>query len=891
MTALTPAALLNPPPPSDVSCAAGCAPQRGLPLLRLSIGAVVAAQSMTLALAMGLTPPDDASTRLGLQIGMLAAALVVMLLLGVPLALEALRHLLQRRLAMEQLFVAGILGAFGISLHSMLVGRADVYFETISILLVVYTIGHAISTRARQNALRCIDQLTAPLATARLVHTPADRLVPVATIAPGDQVRVLPGELIPVDGTIVLGQSLVRQAAFTGEIASVPLAASQSVLAGSLCEDGMLIIRATSAGADRRVDRLQRLIEDARLRPTHLLRQADRFVRWFLPLVMLLSLAVFAWWAWHESLSRGLSNGLAVLLVACPCAAGLATPLALWSAMGALARRGLVLHSGDALERLADADSVIFDKTGTLADDTLQLTDLRIEPAATLDRATITALIAAVERCSDHPVARLLRRLCPSPSPAPTVSQFQVLPGRGVAAHVTLHSTSHAVRIERLTDPQRLAIGVYIDNVHSATALIDERLRPSTADALTQIQRLALPVRIMTGDHTSRSAANLAPAEVAMTPEQKHARVIELRRSPDFRRPILVGDGLNDAAAMAAAHASIALATGSQIAIETASATLHGGDLRLVPDAIASARQTRARIRSNLWLAIAYNCAGILLAALGLIHPVLAALLMAASSALVAFRSHIPSAPLTPQPLAVHDLAPATHGSYSLIHGFALLAQMLLLAYLASHSVPATAALLILAAAASWLIARAHPPRWLDMTLAMITLGGLGMNLGWLIDLSFAPAAQHATACCAPASGHWPLTTGHYLTWMNALMLLLGTPAMFLLLRQPQPFDWRRWCCGGMLLVGIPGMVIGMQLGSTAARAIGAPTPSLIVLLDYLLMMLGMCLGMLIPHALESLFPAAPPSGATASMDDAYIEKNFLNVPPQTAPPASATGK
>jgi Cu2+-exporting ATPase/Cu+-exporting ATPase len=203
---------------------------------------------------------------------------------------------------------------------------------------------------------------------------PADFSSPVASVRIGDVVRVNPGELIPIDGVILAGESFVRQTPFTGELISRPMKPGDAVCSGAGVEDGSLLIRATANGSQRKLDRLIDLVEQAAANPPAMQRQADRFVRWFLPIVMAIAVGAFAYWTHHVSLERGLYAGLAVLLVACPCAAGLATPLTLWVTLSRLAKLGVIATSGDAIERLASAESVVFDKTGTLADDQLTIT-------------------------------------------------------------------------------------------------------------------------------------------------------------------------------------------------------------------------------------------------------------------------------------------------------------------------------------------------------------------------------------------------------------------------------------------------------------------------------------------------------------------------------------
>jgi len=351
-------------------------------------------------------------------------------------------------------------------------------------------------------------------------------------------------------------------------------------------------------------------------------------------------------------------------------------------------------------------------------------------------------------------------------------------------------------------------------------------------------------VRIMTGDGTAGVAQHLGPAQAGLAPEEKHDEVTRLER------PLYVGDGLNDAPALAAAHASIALASGSRVSVEAASATLHGGDLTLVPEGLRIARHAVAVIRSNLHWAVLYNFVGIAAAATGHLHPVLAALLMAGSSAFVAWRSfRVVDAP--PPPRVDEDIpVPARlQRVFGAAHVLGLLGQIAIVAAIANLSGGQAAVSLGLGALAAWALLRAWPrlPAWADMTLAMVTLGGLGMNLGWWADLGFSPSPGGAP-CCGGGEEALPSVA----SWMNAGMLLLGVPAMFLVRRRWRRFRWGSWCCGGMVLLGIPGMVVGMLAGSVLAGQLTTTwSPAARVFADYLCMLAGMCAGMTLPHVLE----------------------------------------
>ena len=376
---------------------------------------------------------------------------------------------------------------------------------------------------------------------------------------------------------------------------------------------------------------------------------------------------------------------------------------------------------------------------------------------------------------------------------------------------------------------------------------------------------LGMAVRIMTGDGVSgaQRVSHLAETDSTMTPEDKQSAVAKFIESdPRFKRPIFVGDGLNDAAAMAPAHTSIAMSHGSAVARESAAVIFDGDDLQDLPREGAVARKACAVIRSNFIWAVSYNAVGMALAAVGVLHPVTAAILMAASSAFVSWRSFRLTANLPSSPawnLASQDdsrveglpRSPRLLQRIAWLHAIGFVGQGLLLARIANLGLIGTltvagiALALTRLALTSW---RRLPP-WADMTLGMITIGGLGMNIGWWMDTGF---TQATTAGCACHLGGWSPT------WMEICMLIAGVPGMFLLRHQWIPFDWKRWCCTGMLILGVPGMMIGMRVGSRLALAASETWslgPNSAVLLDYGVMMVGMCTGMWLPHALELAVP------------------------------------
>ncbi|MBY0375505.1 MAG: HAD-IC family P-type ATPase, partial [Bryobacteraceae bacterium] len=376
--------------------------------LRLGVGVLVVGQSMIFGLALNLHDDVPGSVRWAATTIILAATLLVVALLGGPLMRTAWHELCRGRLTIEALFLLTLGGALAASVQAHVTGRGKVYFEVVSILLVVYTLGKAVGARSRAAALAGATAWAGRLRTCRLVAADGrTRTVPVAEVNPGDVIEVHPGEVVAVDGVIRKGVGFLAEAAVTGEPFAVVRRPGDRVLAGVAAFDATFRVEATAPGTDRQVDRLLAAVGEARDRPLSLRRQADRLGRVFLPLVAVAALGTFGYWTFltPAGWEAGLFNAMSVLLVACPCAIGLATPVVVWSAVSRLAGRGLVVRAGDAVERLAAVDCVLLDKTGTLTEDRFAIVD--IETAATgAARAELLGWVSLVEEHSGHPLAR-----------------------------------------------------------------------------------------------------------------------------------------------------------------------------------------------------------------------------------------------------------------------------------------------------------------------------------------------------------------------------------------------------------------------------------------------------------------------------------------------------
>ncbi|MBU6402374.1 MAG: cation-translocating P-type ATPase, partial [Verrucomicrobia bacterium] len=856
---------------------------------KIGVGAVIAGQAMLLGLAVNLAAPTG-STRLLLHAALILSALAVFAILGVPLWRAALDSLGRRQITIELLFLAGVVGAFGASLHSTLTGFGAVYYEVVAILLTVYTVGKTLGARSRARALAESRKLQDAFDACRILRSDGSVVTRRAVeVKPGDRIQVFAGEAIPIDGRVVRGAAFIRETPLTGEPFPVVRRDGDEVFAGSYSEDGELVIEATTRGNQRRLDGLLAMVTTARDVPSAIQAEADRLVRWFLPLVLVVALGTFGFWTVRQGFTVGLFNALAVLLVACPCAMGLATPVGLWNGLASLAARGLVPRHGDLIDRLAAVTHVVFDKTGTLSEERLSLIDLASADNA-MRRHELLDLLHAVQARSSHPVARaFVGDAARSVPPSLEVRSVKTVPARGLEAWVqSADGRELHLRIGRrelmsdLTTEAPLLAGlrhtpadnlvyVEVDDRLEAVAAVRERLRDSTPAAMAAVEALGVTVTVMTGDQATRARQlGLAPVRGDLTPTQK-AQAVETLQCAGARVGF-VGDGVNDAVALGVATVGIALDHGAGLATAQADAVLYGGDLRVVPWAVALCRQVRASIRANLLFAAAYNTIGVVLAASGCLHPVVAALLMVLSSAVVSWRAlrcadgtepccglaevQVVSGGRNPARAdgARADVGVGSPGTRmtgilqgldlrpAKFYGVLVALQGPYIAWLGGLWSWSAAAVVLMCLALGFGITRARTrnpelQRYAGMAGAMLGAGNWGMLLGWWADAGFSPVVQNGV--CLGCHPHSLLAAGAFhLPWMYVGMLILGLPPMLRDAANRAGLN-RVW----LGVLSALGMMAGMGYGGALAVEWTGSTASFLPALVG--MTLGMLLGML----------------------------------------------
>lgn len=565
--------------------------------------------------------------------------------LGWPLMVDAMRGLRQGRANLETLLLLSSLGALALSLVASVTGAPEVYYDVLPVVLAIYWFGILLGERSRVRADQALAELRDSVDTVRVAvpgSSPVRR--PRAALATGDLVLVLSGETVPVDGAVVAGAATVVEAAVTGEPLPVAKRPGCAVHAGSVIADnGHLEVR-PELGKATRLDGVLRAVDRALAAPNSIQRDADRLLAWFLPLVVIAALGTLVGWTLAGQPSAGFRHLLAVLLVACPCALGLATPIAVVAALHRLGKIGLAPRDGDVVLKLAEVDAAVFDKTGTLGEGLPAVDALLLAPGAGVSETGLRGLIATVESLADHPLASTLSRLAPS-LPLEGL-EVRAVAGQGVVG--VWRGGELRIGEPELMPPaadfafadsvRGKRILVALDGKAACVLVLRETLRPDAAPALARLRALGLRVEVLTGD-PSPAWSSIEGAEVrsGLAPADKAARVRQLAASG--ARVLFVGDGLNDLEGMSAAHATVAMSRSADLTRHSCDAVLAVDRLAAIPESVELARRVRRDLRGNLLLSVAYNLLGIGLAAAGFLEPWLAAVVMLVSSVLVAYRA------------------------------------------------------------------------------------------------------------------------------------------------------------------------------------------------------------------------------------------------------------
>ena len=614
----------------------------------------------------------------------------VLLALTVSVMLWAGRHFYTRAWAafrhhsadMNTLIAVGTGAAFVYSLIATLApgfflsrGVApDVYYEAVIVIIALILTGNAFEARAKaatSAALRALAGLQPT--SARVVRGDQELDVPMADVRRGDVIVVRPGERLPTDGEVLDGESAVDESMLTGESAPVPKAAGARVIGGTINRTGALRYRATTLGADSVLAQIVRLMRDAQGSRAPIQNLADRISGVFVPVVVSIAIATFVIWfvagdvaGFQAPAVRAFAAAVAVLIIACPCAMGLAVPTAVMVATGRGAEAGVLIKGGEALQRAGAVDTVVVDKTGTVTEGRPTVTDVVAAPGSTRTTDDLLALVASLESSSEHPLAdAIVRRAREAGLPLARAERFQSVTGRGAVATVSGHevlagneallaergivATPLRDAAERLAGEAKTPVYVAIDGTLAGLLAVADPIKPTSHEAIVALRERGIDVVMLTGDtrHTADAIAREAGIERVVAGVLPEGKVAEIRRLQHAGHVVaMVGDGVNDSAAIAQSDVGIAIGTGTDIAAEAADVVLMRGDLRSVVQAIALSRRTMRTMKQNLFWAFVYNvvgipvAAGVLYPAFGwLLSPVIASAAMAFSSVSVVTNS------------------------------------------------------------------------------------------------------------------------------------------------------------------------------------------------------------------------------------------------------------
>jgi heavy metal translocating P-type ATPase len=625
----------------------------------LAIAGVFAGQGMVFSLALSMTPPPFASPAyLLLHGGPIFSSVVVMAFLGGPLFASTWAMLRLRRLSIEGLFTLSLLGAFVGSVVGSISGRDEVFYEVVAIVIAIYTFGRMLGERSQARLKLESMRLRERFDRACVEAAPgqwAER--PVAEVAVGSRVRVEPGAAFAVDGVLLEGLGYVQETSLTGEPLPVVRRPGDWVRAGTWALDSRFILEVGRSLGSRELDTILEMVEGADGRPSDLQTQANNLIRIFLPIVVGVSLATALAWGLRGSWLDAVLHSMAVLLVACPCALGLATPVAISQGLFRLAQMGLVSRDGALIDALARTRKVFFDKTGTLSEASLRVAELWVSGTLPVTRRLLLDSVFGAEMDLRHPVARALSNYLEAHESAKPgrIEDLRLVPGQGL--QFRLHGPqpgAHWVEVgesslggspasletaaAQLHEKRGKRVFVWIDGEVVACFVLQESLREGVDAVWSRLEALGVGSHILTGDPLPEvRIPDTVTLEAGLSSADKVHRVAAAYAAGES--PLFVGDGINDAASMRRASGSVAMGSGTGLARSAAMGQLVGDHIEVLPLAIALAREIHQRLRGNLIYAAAYNMAGMTLAAAGLLHPVAAAVIMLVSSFWVTTRA------------------------------------------------------------------------------------------------------------------------------------------------------------------------------------------------------------------------------------------------------------
>ncbi|WP_404351830.1 heavy metal translocating P-type ATPase [Sutcliffiella horikoshii] len=590
----------------------------------------------------------------------LALATPVQFFIGWQFYTGAYKALKNKSANMDVLVALGTTAAYVYSLYLSIdsIGSdahmVELYFETSAVIITLIILGKLFEVRAKGRSSEAIKKLMGLQAKTALVLRDGREIeIPLEEVLVGDIVSVKPGEKVPVDGEIVEGQSAVDESMLTGESIPVDKKAGDSVYGSTINKNGFLKMKATKVGKETALAQIIRIVEQAQGSKAPIQRLADKISGIFVPIVVGIAILTFLVWYFivdPGNFAQALVNLIAVLVIACPCALGLATPTSIMAGSGRAAELGILFKGGEHLEQTHRITTVVLDKTGTVTNGAPVLTDVQLEPGE--DEATILAMVGAAEKQSEHPLAQaIVEGIQEKGIELGSVGSFEAIPGYGIEAvvgedtvvvgtrklmnkhHVAVEHAEEAVR--ELETNGKTAMLIAVNGQYKGIIAVADTIKDTSKQAVKRLKDMGMEVVMMTGDNerTAKAIAQHAGIDQVIAevlPEQKAEEVAKLQKQG--KKVAMVGDGINDAPALVTADIGMAIGTGTDVAMEAADITLMRGDLNSIADAIIMSKKTITNIKQNLFWAFAYNSMGIPIAALGFLAPWVAGAAMAFSS-------------------------------------------------------------------------------------------------------------------------------------------------------------------------------------------------------------------------------------------------------------------
>jgi cation transport ATPase len=620
---------------------------------RIGGGAFLAMNAMVFSIALHGSEVTD-SERYFLELTILVVSLPVFVLLSGELVAATWRALRNRHWSIEFLFLTGILASLAGSILFFVRGKGTGYADVAAMLLVVYALARQIGAYGKQRVLGSLSAWAPANRRVRRIQGRTEELVTSADLRANDRIRVQPGECVPADLRLLSPGVLIHEASITGESLAVRRVEGDLIRAGSFPLDSSIDGCVIGEGGGSEIDRVKELIESGLARPGVEQQLALDALRWFVPLVATAAIGTFLWHLQSKPWDVAVFIALSVAVIACPCALGFATPLAVWTGIERLRELGMIARSGDAVEKLAEINTVVFDKTGTLTLPEEYGVQWRVAPEWTGRQDELLVMLRDAEMTSRHPFSRILAPLWKDvgSNSAARLEGVRLLPGLGILGRFDDGRELFAGSEDR--EGGRLIVKV--DGQLAATIELEEKQVPELSPAIASLERLGIEIVLVTGDSAAR--ANAIPARTRLarrSPADKHALIQDLHRQG--RKVLFAGDGLNDSAAMAWSHVACAAPDSVELVRDVCGLVFLHRDWRRLSEAIQIARKVRQVVRWNIAFSLTYNLAGIAVAVTGYLHPIASALTMTTSSlTVILYSMHLMDWETTDEPDADHTV-------------------------------------------------------------------------------------------------------------------------------------------------------------------------------------------------------------------------------------------